>query len=115
MNITLTPYPVAKAPKNKWFLEVKFMSGDADAYETEKWQFDTQEEFEKVHALVSKWLNKHYIDPTDKQYRKDFESAGLDLPGDVTADHQWPASVDSIEDMYYYDQDGVKFKITING
>ncbi len=170
MNIKLTPYPVAKAPKNKWVLEVQFMSGDADAYETEKYTFKTQEEFEKVYQFFDKCIefkDKYHnlmIDLWDREGSKNshipkceeaeakYKSYGytgqelqdqvdatkqcklaieeffgqydsidgmlkelkIDIPRDVTSDGQFKASIDSIEDMYYYDENGVKFKIKVD-
>ena len=177
MNITLKPYPITKAPKNKWFLEVSFMSGDADAYNTEKYEFKKKEDFEKVYAFFHKFLcfkranhnlaidvwvrgkskesllkgfdsdevaaakykrygyNQKDIDiriEASKACKQsllgllgEHESAGQMLealqeevdmeictPHDVTCEG-YSASIDKIADMYYYDENGTRFKIEI--
>ena len=53
MNITLEPYPAAKAPKNRWTLCIEFMYGDADGDTIEEYTFKKQEEFEKVLSSIT--------------------------------------------------------------
>lgn len=37
----------------------------------------------------------------------------VDIPGDITSDHQFRASISRIKDMCYYDEDGKRHKISV--
>jgi hypothetical protein len=56
MKYTTKPYPAKKAPKDKWYLEVSFMSGDGDAYETEVYTIKNLEKFAEMHQFFEKVL-----------------------------------------------------------
>lgn len=57
---TKTVEPVIK---NKWIISVEWMHGDADAYTTEKYEFDNGEDFKKVAEFFQKLFDfrkKHH-------------------------------------------------------
>jgi len=131
MIITIgSPFPAPKAPKNQFQLEVRYMSGDADAYNTEKFMFiDNDEdagEFTLQNALKilyayekANWNSKCGISSSDLpkllNIDKKIISDAADnefFPGDVTCDHQYMAMMVSYE-LFYWSKEGIKHDATV--
>lgn len=160
MKIKLSPYISEKTPKNKWFIELEWMSGDADHYEKRSYAFKSEEGFIAAYVMANRLLEfakNHYdilVDIEDHNYgtygkctydlmkeakRDDntpkynievlnavkvligeygslndmFEEILGDTPPvDITYNEHF-AVLDSISDMYYYDNDGNKFKVIV--
>ncbi len=136
MNLKLTEH-IEKNPQNTWTISVSWMSGDADAYETEKYSFETREEFEACIALFQKIFKfkekyhnlfcdvrtdriqekyKHIVDEQllgeAEGFRELFEPLQIEPNHDVTYEGAY-ASPERIVNMFYYDENGKKFKVEI--
>lgn len=103
-----------KAPKLMWEVNVCFMHGDADAYDVEKIRFANEcEFFEKVEILKDrldyKQKNHNAAINSNEAWAKEHEE-WINIPWDVTSGHNYRASIDWI-DCFYYDEDGIKFKV----
>ena len=123
-----------KNPTDVFELEVEYMSGDADAYETETFKFKSLDDKEDglftlsnalailrayEEASTTKWNDLCGIDPSDlpdilgidAKIINEANSAGF-FPGDVTCDHQVMAMFDGYE-LFYFDINGIKHDVTI--
>jgi len=56
MKIELTPYPAPAIRTNEWILDIKFMFGDADGYETRSYVFLTEDKFIEAYEFFDKCL-----------------------------------------------------------
>lgn len=103
-----------KSPKLMWEMKVTFVHGDADAYDSEKIKFEDEYEFfEKAKILKDrldyKRKNHNAAINSNEAWAKGHEE-WIDIPWDVTSGHNYRASIDRV-DCFYYDEDGVKFRV----
>lgn len=101
MDFTLTPYPVKTNPKSKYVIVVNFMHGDADSYTKEEYEFKTEE---AAKEALSWFLEYSGAELGDSDYP-------FEIPWDVTADCQFHATIDGIEEVVYYNETGEKFLV----
>lgn len=137
MQIKLTKSK-SKTIKNKYELTVRYMSGDADAYESVAYSFKTEEELLKIYSLfnrIFKFQNKYhnlFCDVLSERIEKEYQEIinnellmgeaesyrdlmdkyNIDTSNDVTCQGRdaWPNNIVS---MYYWDKDGIKYDITV--
>jgi hypothetical protein len=127
-------YALAKNPKNKYQIHLKWMHGDADAYTNTMLEFNNEEKFLTRLELVRKFIkfnDNFYSDVSEKirdKHPELFEGLNKkivsfydlleyvtngDYETDSTLDHQFYAKLYSISDIFYYDSDGVKYNVTV--
>ncbi len=113
MKITYSNYPFPESPKSKWFIEIEWMSGDGDHYEKVPYSFKTEEEFAKAYNILKDIVGKLYYDKNQTEIKNRlWNELRIDVEWDITSQGMM-AQPHSISDMYYYDRNGVKFKINI--
>lgn len=113
MNIKLTPIPQKKKPKNKYLINVEFMSGDADHFETVKYWCKDEEDFKNTIGKIEEGIEKYRYSRHANEDEYDaywYEVFGEDfVPYDVTSQCDYKAATDRYEG-FYFDEHGVKFK-----
>jgi hypothetical protein len=113
MALKYSPYPVkdAKIPKNKWFLGISWMSGDADHYEKVSYKFNSEEEFLKAIAVFEKVMEWSPGEHTRKIQDALYNELKIEVEWDITND-QFCADP-RFDEHHYFDADGVKKLVEI--
>ena len=111
-TLKYSPYPVAaKAPTNKWFLGISWMSGDADHYEVVHYKFGSEAEFIDAIEIFKKAMLWSPGDHTNKIQDILYEGLKIEVEWDITND-QFCADPQFAE-HHYFDADGVKKLVEI--
>lgn len=97
--------------RNTFVLELRMMSGDADAYETFELEINDQEKLEQIVDKINEHLNSYHCCITDFQYYWDILEIdeNSDYPYDIFSNGEFPADISSYK-VFYYDVDGIKYK-----
>ena len=108
MPIKYSPYPVvdAKVPKNKWFLGISWMSGDADHYEKTHYKFGSEAEFLYAITIFEEAMKWSPGAHTRKIQNILYDTLRIEVEWDITND-QFCAEPQFAE-HHYFDNDGVK-------
>lgn len=103
-------YKKVKNPQNKYGINTSWMSGDADAYEDKYYTFKTEEEAIEYYTFLKSFIGQdfNYGDIAEK-FREKFE----EIPSDATSNHEFYATLDSVDNPIYYDKNGIKFEMII--
>jgi len=116
MKYDLVPVKT-RAPKLMWEIVAEFMHGDADHYSKEKVKFAEEDDFlEKVKILKDRlaYRQKFWNAAIDSNNAWADEQEGwLEVPFEYGSDSSWRADIDGFE-CFYYDENGVKFKVVFN-
>jgi hypothetical protein len=122
MEITLKPYAKSKNPINTYIIVCRAMHGDADKYEDFEFTFSKKESFllilERLIEILKQSGHKNRDSMTELEHefeKSENEDFWFEWPRDVTCDGQYGASLRAIKEMIYYDENGTKFKVAVDG
>jgi hypothetical protein len=109
MKIKLTPVSIKKAPKDKYFVEVRIMHGDADHYDNDLYPCEDEAEFKKIMSAF-KDMPKPEAEGGGDEYCEwcDNLLGEYFVPHDVSG-YDCRATVRSFKG-FYYDEHGAKFE-----
>ena len=112
-------YPKTPQYTNTFVVYVEFMSGDADAYQTEKYKIELQDkvlEFAVALEAMPRFYRVQDDVRQDVEMREKFpildEIMGEDWPGDSTCDYQVRAAFDSYK-ICWYNGFGTEYPVEI--
>ena len=119
--------------KNRFVIEVEWMSGDADSYNTERYDFEEKDpkDFESfIHACrlfkileqdrrgyhgwedLNRLINPHGYYTRSRVNKPDSIDMSDFINSDVMSDGQNPAGFDGV-DIKYYNNDGVEYDVKL--
>ena len=107
-------------PKSIFQFELSFVHGDADGYSSEIIEISESHPKLLEFANFLNSISKKGRETAEQKHAEffqniedeDYEGLHFDYPYDNTSDYSYPASCQGL-DIFYYDANGKKFKVTL--
>lgn len=107
-------YKLVENPKNTYRINTSWMSGDADGYTDIEYTYNSEKEAIEIYLFLRNLVDEDFNDEDikDKFYEK-FDRNIYYIPDDVTSFGDSNASLSTVENPVYYNEDGIKYEMII--